>query len=68
MDIPRIDAKDIGDAMRRGERVVFVDSRSVKSWDAATEQIPGSIRIAPEDIDRRGAELPAGPITVSYCT
>jgi rhodanese-related sulfurtransferase len=68
MDIPRIEANDIGEAMRRGERVVFVDARSVKSWDAATEQIPGSTRIPPEDIDQRGAELPAGPITVAYCT
>jgi hypothetical protein len=68
MDIPRIEASEIGEAMRRGERVVFVDTRSPTAWDAATEQIPGSIRMKADEVDQRGAELPAGPITVAYCT
>jgi rhodanese-related sulfurtransferase len=68
MDIPRIDASEIGEAMRRGERVVFVDTRSPKAFEEATEQIPGSVRMKADDVDQRGAELPAGPITVAYCT
>ncbi len=68
MEIPRIDISDVADALRRGERVVYVDARSPKAWDAATEQIPGSIRITADEIASRADELPPAAVTVAYCT
>jgi rhodanese-related sulfurtransferase len=68
MDIPRISPEDVLDAMRRGERIVFVDARSENSWSTAMEQVPGSIRISPDDIDRSAGQVPGGATVVAYCT
>jgi rhodanese-related sulfurtransferase len=67
-DIPRIAPEDVLTAMHRGERIVFVDARSEKAWSTATEQIPGSIRISPDDIDRHAGQVPGGAMVVAYCT
>jgi rhodanese-related sulfurtransferase len=68
MDIPRIDVREIDEAMRRGEPVVFVDTRSPAAWDEATEQIPGSHRVPPDRAAEIADQLPPGALTVTYCT
>jgi rhodanese-related sulfurtransferase len=68
MDIPRISPEDVLDAMRRGERIVFVDARSEQAWASATEQIPASIRVPPNDVDQHAGEVPGGATVVAYCT
>lgn len=68
MDVARIKPEHVLDAMRRGERVQFVDSRSDQAHANATEQIPGSIRIPPNDIDRWASHIPADAMVVTYCT
>ena len=66
--IPRIGATEVLEAMHRGERVVFVDARSPTAWASAVDQIPGSIRIPPDDIDRHAGQVPGGAMVVAYCT
>jgi rhodanese-related sulfurtransferase len=68
MDVPRIEPAQIADALRQGERVVYVDSRSPNAWEAATEQIPGSHRIIADEARDRAHELPPAAVTVVYCT
>jgi hypothetical protein len=68
MDIPRMTPEEVLDAMRSGERIVFVDARSAQSWASAFEQVPGSIRIPPDDVDRHAGEVPGGATVVAYCT
>jgi rhodanese-related sulfurtransferase len=68
MDIPRIDIPEIDEAMKRGEHVVFVDTRSPKAWDEATEQVPGSRRIPPDRAAEIADQLPPAALTVTYCT
>lgn len=65
---PRVAPEAVLDAMHRGERIVFVDARSSSSYASATEQIPGSIRIPPDDVDRHAGEVPGGAMVVAYCT
>ena len=67
MDTPRIEIEEIAEAMRRGDRVTFVDTRSSKSWAAASEQIPGSARATADQIDTIADELAEEGITVAYC-
>jgi rhodanese-related sulfurtransferase len=68
MEIPRITLEGVADAKRRGERVVFVDTRSAQAWESATEQIPGSVRMLADEVERRADELPPAAVTVAYCT
>ena len=68
MDASRIEPFQIADALRQGERVVYIDSRSPQAWDAATEQIPGSYRIPVDDVAARADMLPPAAVTVAYCT
>ena len=68
MEIPRIEPHEVADAMRRGERVVFVDTRSPNAYESATEQIPGSIRSTADQVATIADELPSAAVTVAYCT
>lgn len=67
-DIPRIDPRDVAEAIRRGEQVVFVDVRSPKAYETATEQIPGSLRTTADEVGAVADELPTAAITIAYCT
>lgn len=69
MEIPRISPQQVADRIRRGEQVVFLDSRSPAAFEQATDQIPGSIRVPPAEIDAHLADVPRSDrLIVSYCT
>ncbi len=68
MEIPRITTEQVADRMRRGERVVFVDARSAHAYGQASEQLPGSIRIAPDAIEGHTEAVPRDAVAVAYCT
>ena len=64
---PRIDvaaAKAIADS---GEAVIL-DVVASRVWPSMTRTIQGSIRIPPEDIPKRFAELPRDKTIITYCT
>ena len=67
-DIPRITPDEVAERLARGDAVVFLDARSAHAMERATEQIPGSGRVPPDDVDRHVAGLPADAIAVAYCT
>ncbi len=67
MDIPRISPHEVAERLDGGERVAFVDARSAHAYEAASEQLPGSIRLSPDD-PSPAPELPRDTLIVSYCT
>lgn len=68
MEIPRISPRQVTQRVERGERVVFVDARSQKAYVEATEQIPGSLRVAPDDAQPALGDLARDATVVTYCT
>ncbi len=69
MEIPRISVADVGARLARGERITFVDARSAGAYEAATEQLPGSVRIPPDaDVAQLSRRLPRHGLVVAYCT
>jgi rhodanese-related sulfurtransferase len=68
MDLPRITPRQVAERLDHGERIAFVDSRSAHAYEQATHQIPGSIRIAPDQVDGHTDDLPRGATVVAYCT
>ena len=64
---PRIgvgEAKALADA---GEAVIL-DVVASNVWPSMTRTIPGSIRIPPEEIQKRFGELPRDKTIIAYCT
>jgi rhodanese-related sulfurtransferase len=64
---PRIEADQAKALVDAGEAVV-VDAVASHVWPAMTRSIAGAIRIPPEDIPRRYAELPRDKAIIVYCT
>lgn len=69
MEIPRVTVQDVAARFARGERITFVDARSANAYQAATEQLPGSVRIPPDaDVTHLASRLPHDGTIVAYCT
>lgn len=51
-----------------GEELVFVDARSADSWAKADQQIPNSLRVPPDDVDKFTAAIPKDATIITYCT
>ena len=52
----------------RGEPLVFVDARSPDSWGKAKTQIPGSVRVPPDEAAAHAGSVPRGRAVITYCT
>ena len=47
---------------------MFVDARSAESWSKAESQIPGSVRVPPDEVAGHVDGVPRGRAVVTYCT
>jgi rhodanese-related sulfurtransferase len=47
---------------------VFLDTRSVASWAESDRQIPGAIRVPPDEVAQHLQEIPPGREIITYCT
>lgn len=50
-----------------GEAVIL-DVVASRVWPSMTRNIPGSIRIPPEEVGKRFGELPGNKTIIAYCT
>jgi hypothetical protein len=48
-------------------RAVFLDTRSPEDWARGDRQLPGSLRVAPEQVTTRPSWRP-GMSVIAYCT
>ncbi len=64
----RITADDLHAKMKNGEKIAVVDLRSALAFDTDPFSIPGSIRVVPDELERRISELPVDVELVLYCT
>lgn len=68
MQATPISSEDARQMLDSGERVAFVDARNPVAWGAASDKLPGAIRIPVDEVDQHIGELPEGGIVVTYCT
>ena len=66
--IARITPKELMDKLRAGETISIVDLRQPMDIEAFPQMIPGSLRIAMEEIEERHAEIPRDRDVVLYCS
>jgi rhodanese-related sulfurtransferase len=68
MTIQRITAQDLKRRMDAHEPLTVLDTRSPEAWKSSDVQIPGSIRVPPDEVARHLAEVPRDRLAVAYCT
>jgi len=61
---------DPGEAKRMLDtrEAIVLDVVASGVWEELDVAVPGALRIAPEEIDRRWRELPREKAVVAYCT
>lgn len=68
MEPQRIDKDQLKSRLDAGEQFVILDDRSPDAWNKADSQIPGSIRVPPDDLAKHLQEIPLNARVVTYCT
>ncbi|MBI3910959.1 MAG: hypothetical protein HY320_08505 [Armatimonadetes bacterium] len=64
----RISVARLRDLLQGPNPPLILDVRSDHAYEAATEHIPGDVRISPRALDERMGELPRNRPLVAYCT
>ena len=64
---PRIEVAEAKALVEAGEALIL-DVVASHVWPSMTRIIPGSIRIPPEEVEKRYTELPRDKTIVAYCT
>ena len=68
MEITRITVDEVRERLARGEPLAIVDARSAEAWAKAETQIPGFIRVPPDDVAGPADDVPRDRAVVTYCT
>jgi rhodanese-related sulfurtransferase len=68
MEIIRVTVEEVRARMDRREPLVMIDARSAEAWSKAEYQVPGSIRVPPDDVAGHLADVPKGRAIITYCT
>jgi rhodanese-related sulfurtransferase len=68
MEPKRITVEELKRRMDSGERLVILDSRGQEAWEKSDVQIPGSLRVPPDEVEKHLQEIPWGAAVVTYCT
>ena len=68
MEARRISIDTLRRRIDRGDPIVMIDARSADAWSHAETQIPGSIRVPPDEVERNVSKVPKGRPIVAYCT
>lgn len=66
--IARITPEELARRLENGEEIVVVDLRHDLDFSADSATIPGAMRMLPEEIERRHAEIPRQREVVLFCT
>ena len=66
--IARIDQEELNRQLDSGQPVVIIDLRSELDVTAVPFMIPGSLRIPPEELERRHQEIPRDRDIILYCS
>jgi rhodanese-related sulfurtransferase len=67
MDDVKITAQKAKALLDQGH-AVFLDARSPQDWARSDVQLPGSLRVSPEQVVPRAGQWPRGASVIAYCT
>ena len=68
MDIQRITKEELKRKLDTREAMTILDTRAPEAWRESDVQLPGAIRVPPDEVDRYLSEIPRDRPIVTYCT
>jgi rhodanese-related sulfurtransferase len=68
MAVQRITAQDLKSRMDAHEPLTVLDTRAPEVWKNSDVQIPGSIRVPPDELNKHLSQIPRDRLAVAYCT
>ena len=68
MAVQRITASEFKRMIDARDPVTVIDARSPQSWKSSDVQIPGSVRVPPDEVVPHLSEIPRDRPAVAYCT
>lgn len=68
MEPQRIAMAEVRQRLDSGEQLTIVDARSEDAWRKADRQIPGSLRVSPDDLEAARDRVPRDRAVITYCT
>ena len=68
MAVQRITAEELKRRMDAHEPLTVLDTRAPDAWKNSDVQVPGSIRVPPDEVAKHLSEIPRDGLVVAYCT
>lgn len=68
MEPKRITAEEVKGRLDAGEHLAILDDRAPQAWETSDMQIPGSVRVPPDDLAQHLSDIPKGAAVITYCT
>jgi rhodanese-related sulfurtransferase len=68
LKLARITPDDLKRRLDAHEPVAILDARAADAWHESDVQIPGAMRVPPDDVGQRLSEIPRDRLVVTYCT
>jgi rhodanese-related sulfurtransferase len=65
--IPVISIEELKRRLDANEHVALLDARAPAAWQQSDVQLPGSLRVPPNEVDRLLPDIPRDRLVVSYC-
>jgi rhodanese-related sulfurtransferase len=66
--IPVITIDELRRRLDANEPIALLDARAPAVWQQSDVQIPGSLRVPPDEVDRLLTDIPRDRPVVAYCT
>jgi rhodanese-related sulfurtransferase len=66
--IPVITVVELKRRLDAKEAITLLDARAPAAWQQSDAQIPGSLRVPPDEVDRLLADIPRDRPVVTYCS
>ena len=66
-DVPRISIDELAELMASPAPPMIIDVRARASYEPDKAEIPGSIRVLPDEVPEWAADCPDDKFVVSYC-
>ena len=68
MAVQRITVAELKRMLDAHDPVTLIDARSPESWKNSDVEIPGSVRVPPDEVQEHLSEIARDRLAVSYCT
>jgi rhodanese-related sulfurtransferase len=68
MAVQRISVNEVKRLLDAGQPLTLIDARSPDAWAKSDVQLPGSIRVPPDEVLDRVGQIPRDRLVITYCT